>query len=335
MSTSNKIIITISAIVAICVSAFIIYRQIEISERHKAIETEAVKQKELADNIIRNLNEYATKKDMERFANENGVALSDIKKDLEKLHAEIKSVSVINVYSQGYKKDDQPSTNTGPANPNPQTPTVDCNGEKVPCPNADPYGYMRARKDFNLIEPFNNVQIPIGSVGFSAWKPDPWYANILPRQYRVTSVVGTDENQRQYFYNKFSIIVDGKSYDIHIDEAVTKQEYPTASFHYWNPRLFFGADAGFNLTQSKGEFTPSINFGFLSYGMYKTQPDFSFVELGLGYGSVSNRPMFVITPLTYNVAKHIPLLNNMYLGPSLNLGFNGDFAVMGGLRVAL
>jgi len=335
MSLSTKILIAIGAIIALCAASLIIYKQYEISDRQQAIETEIVKQKELSDNITRSLNEFATKQDMAKFATDNKIDLDIIQKDMDKLHAEIKSINVITVISGGTKKDGVPSTGVGPANPNPQTPTADCNGETIPCPNADPNGYLTARRDLTLSEQFGSSAVPIGTVGFSAWKKEPWFVNVLPRQYKVATVTGIDENQREYVYNRFSIIIDGKSYDLRIDKAETKQEYPSASFQFWNPRLFMGIDGGVNITVLRGEFAPSFDVGIMSYGRYKNQPDFSFLQLGIGYGTVSGKLQGVVTPFAYNVGKHLPLMNNMYLGPSLYLGTNGDISIMGGLRTAL
>ena len=335
MTLSTKIIIAVTAIVAICLASFIIYKQIEISNQQTAIETQVVKQKELVDGITRSMNEYASKNDIEKFIKDNGINLKAIQADMSTLHAEIKSVNVVTIISGGKQGDNLPTDHTGPANPNPQIPTVPCNGQNVPCPNADQFGYLKNRQDLPLTEPFGTLQVPIGEVGFSAWKPMPWMINIRPRTYKFSSVTGIDENQREYFYNKMTITVDGKDYDVKIDNATTKQIYPTATFSWWNPRLFLGIDGGYNLTATKGEFTPSANIGIMSYGMYKNQPDFSILEFGIGYGSISNKAQLVVTPATYNVGKHIPLMTNMYIGPSIHFGTNGDVSLMGGLRVGL
>jgi hypothetical protein len=335
MSLSTKILVIIGSVLLLCLTAFIVYQQIENSQRNLAIETQVVKQKELLDNITRSMNEFATKANIEEFAQENNISLQIIQNDLDKLHAEIKSINVVTINSNGYTGDNLPG-NTGVKNPNPpNTPTVDCNGKPLPCPNLDTYGYLLNRNNLQLSEKFDNTTVPIGSVGFSAWQQNPWNINILSRQYKLTTVVGMDENQRQYFYNKFTVNVDNKDYDVKIATATTKQEYPEAKFNFWNPRLFFGADFGMNTNKMTGEFTPSFNIGIMSYGQFKIQPDFSIIELGVGYGVVDRKPQIILTPVMYNVAKHLPLVNNMYFGPSFHLGTNGEFSIMGGLRVGL
>jgi len=172
-------------------------------------------------------------------------------------------------------------------------------------------------------------------VGFSAWQEKPWSIDIKAREYNVTSVVGTDENQRMYFENKFSLKVDGKEYDVPIKTATTKQIYPEAKFSWWNPQLFMAVDGGVGLSPVRGEFTPGVRVGIMSYGKYKTQPDFSVLQVGGGYGTVSQRPQLVVSPVMYNIGQHIPLMHNTYIGPSLGIGTDGNVSIMGGIAVGL
>ena len=195
-------------------------------------------------------------------------------------------------------------------------------------------------QDLALNENFTTVQVPIGKVGFSAWQKDPWEVNISPREYNVDTVVGVDENQRQTFYNKFSVKVDNKSYDIPIKTATTKQQYPSATFSFWNPRLLMGLDGGINVGGVKaipvsGEFTPSLSVGIMSYGQYKTTPDLSILEVGVGYGTVNKTPGIIITPIAYNFGKNLfsPFMNNTYIGPSVMIATDGSFTVGAGIRV--
>jgi len=325
MSLSTKILIAISAMVAICAAGFIIYKQIEISNRQMVIERSMVTQKQLEDNITRSMGQYASKEDIEKYIKENGLAIEAIKDDLKTLGAEIKLINRIIVISNGQQGNNIPSTNTGPNNPNPPDTS---------CKECDRFGYLSEQQNLRLDESFPNTKVPIGTVGFSAWQEKPWSIDIRPREYRVTNVVGTDDNQRHYVYNKFSVVVDGKPYDVKIDKAEMVEEYPEPSFHWWNPRLFVGTDSGVNLSNMNGELTPNINIGVMSYGMYKNQPDFSFLQVGVGYGAISRRAQLVVTPVVYNVGKHLPLMNNMYVGPSVHISSNAEFSVMGGFRTA-
>lgn len=333
--TLTKILIGIGAVLTIGILAMILYNQEKIKTQQLAIQSQIVAQQQLVDGIVRSQSQYATKADMDKFASDNNINLKAIKDNLDQLNAQVSAINIATAQSQGQTGNHLPSTTTGPDNPNPQTPTCK---DGTPCPNADPFGYMKTEQNLALNEDFGTIKVPFGSVGFSAWQKDPWNVNIAPREYQVDTVVGTDENQRQYFYNKFTVKTGDKTYDIPIKTATTKQEYPTAKWSWWNPRLLMGLDGGVNLTRKDGvagEFTPHIGVGIMSYGQYKTTPDFSILEVGVGYGAVNKTGELVITPVAYNIGKNwfSPLMNNTYIGPSVSVGTDGSFGVGAGLRV--
>ncbi len=329
MTLTNKILIFAFGIFVVIAGTFVIYKQIEISHRQDAIENQIIAQKELADNIMRSMSQYATKQDIEKFAKDQNVNLEAIKKDLDSMNASLIAINNVVVTSKGQIGNGKGSTGTTP------------NPEPVPPGTPDPYGYLANRQEFQLNEQFENVAVPFGKVGFSAWKDKPWDYNIPARQYNLTNVIGVDENQRHYVYNKFSVKVEDKSYDIKIAQSKTLEEYPMAKFSFWNPRIYMGMDAGMRFGTTplspgvRGEATPSINLGIMSYGRYKNQPDISILQLGVGYGIDAQKVNVSLTPIMYNVGKHIPLMNNLYIGPSVHVNTGGDVAVMGGLRVGL
>lgn len=333
MPLSNKILIALIVILSFGLLSFIIFNQIENNKRQLAIESQVVQQKELSDKILRSQSEYTSKKDLESFIKQNGISLKVVEEDLKKLRADVNAVNIVLVGSLGQKGSNIPSSGTGPANPNPEPPPKCKDGTL--CPNPDLYGYLKARKDLSLSEKFPGIDVPIGSVGFSAWQLKPWSIDILPREYTISSVVGKDENQRSYFYNKVSVKVGDKSYDLPIKQAATKEVYPEAKWSWWNPRIFVGADAGAGFNPITAEFTPSINVGIFSYGVFKNQPDFSVLQVGAGVGVVNQKFQVVITPFVYNVGKHLPLMNNLYIGPSLHVGSDGNVGAMAGIRVGL
>jgi hypothetical protein len=335
MSLSTKILLAIGAVLTLGVLGFIIYTQQQLKSQQTAIQTSIVAQQQLVDGIVRSQSQYATAADLAKFASDNSINLKAIQDNLSSLGSQLSSINVISANSTGQTGNNIPSTGTGPANPNPPAPTVPCtNGV---CPNQDPYGYQQKQQDLALNEDFATVKVPIGTVGFSAWQPQPWNVAILPREYNVDTVVGVDENQRQTFYNKFTVVVDGKTYDVPIKTATTKQQYPTATFSWWNPRLLLGADGGINVTHLRGEFAPSINLGIMSYGQYKNNPDWSILEVGAGYDAVGKTPQLVVTPGAYNLGKNLlsPLITNAYVGPAVTVGTDGSVGVGLGLRVGL
>jgi hypothetical protein len=322
MSLSTKILLIIGSILTLGLLSFIAYKQVEISTRQQAIEAQVISQKQLVDGIVRSQSSWATKDDVDKFIKDNGVNLKAIQEDLDKLHAEITAATTIVVDSKGQHTGNLPSTNTGTSNPNPSN---------VP----DPYGYLAKQQNLAISEDFGTVKVPIGSIGFSAWQAAPWNIDIKAREYHVSSVIGTDENQKVSVYNKFAVKVDGKAYDVPIKTATTEQVYPTAKFSFFNPRLFLATSGGVGVRTVQGEFTPSLNVGIMSYGKYKTQPDFSVLQVGVGFGVVSRKPQVLISPGAYNVGQHIPLMHNLYIGPTVGIGTDGNVFVMGSLAVAL
>lgn len=325
--TLTKILVSIGAVLLIGVLGLILYNQEKIKTQQLAIQSQIVAQQQLVDGIVRSQSQYASKQDIEAFAKSNDINLKAIQDNLSQLNAQVTSINVAIATSQG-----QHGTNIH------TTPGPIVNPDPVDPKNPDPYGYMKRQQTLALNEDFGTVKVPIGSVGFSAWQKDPWNYDIAPREYHLDTVVGTDENQRQYFYNKFTVKTGDKSYDIPIKTATTKQEYPSPKFSFWNPRLLMGLDGGANLTRKEGiagEFTPHVSVGIMSYGQYKTTPDFSILEVGVGYGAVNKTGQLVITPVAYNIGKNwfSPLMNNTYVAPSVSVGTDGSFGVGAGLRV--
>lgn len=324
MTLSTKILIWAGTITLISALSFIIYKQIENSKRQDAIEQNIVSQKQLIDGIARSQASWATREDVESLIKSNGINLKAIQSDLDKLNANVSTINIAVATSQGQHGTNVPTTSGPTVNPNPVDPK-----------NPDPYGYSRQQQTLNLSERFGSVELPIGSIGFSAWQKEPWNYDIKAREYHLNTVVGTDENQRQYYYNKFVVKIDGKDYTVPINSAVTEQVYPESKWSWWNPRLFLGVDSGFNINQMQGEFTPNVSISLMSYGRYKTQPDFSILGIGVGYGIIDKKVQLNFTPVTYNVGQHIPLMNNTYIGPSIHIGLDGDVSFMAGVKVGL
>lgn len=328
----NPIIIVIS-IVVLGIVGFLIFKIHKQSEMISDINTKMMVQKELADNIIRSQDEFAKTKDIENFAKQNNINIDTIKDDLNKLNANVKSINVVSVKSIGNNIKDIKSTNIGEKNPNQISEILECIDNK--CINPDKYGYLNSEQKLTLEEPFSNNKVPLGNISFSAWKNAPWGIDLYPREYMVTTIVGEDENQRQYHYNKFSVKVNNKIYDIKIDSSKTLNEYPEAKFHLFNPRLYLGIDGGLNLKKINPQFGPNIGINFMSYGRYIVQPDFTILGIGVGYDINNKNPLLLINPFSYNIGNDLPLINNTYLGPSLTLTKDGDFGVVLNLTVGL
>ncbi len=325
MSLSTKILVFIFGLVILCLGGFLIYKQIETANKIADIQNSIVAQKQLLDNITRAQSQYATKDDIDAFAQQHDVDLNVIKQDLATLNAEISAISNISITSTGQVNSNVPSTSTSPG-----TNTNAATGN-------DPYGYMKNTQNLQLTEKFSNTEIPIGEVSFSAWRDKPWDLKISERKYSITSVLGVDSQNKHTMYSKFSIQVDGKNYDAKIDSSQFLEQYPQSTFKWFNPRLFLGMDGNVNVSHLpiKGDFVPNLSIGIMSYGKFDNQPDLSILQVGAGYGVVSKELQISISPIQYNLGSNIPLMHNFYIGPTIQLGTSGDIGIGAGVRVGM
>ena len=94
-----------------------------------------------------------------------------------------------------------------------------------------------------------------------------------------------DENSRHYVYNKFIIKVDDKDYEIKIDTAELKEQYPENKFRF-NPRLYAAYD------NALPAHNVGVSVALFSYGKFKSNPDWIFVSPGLSYDATNHRRQF-------------------------------------------
>lgn len=307
--------------------AFIIYHQHQQIVAQQALKQQVVDMKQMQNGIVRAQASYTTKDDLKQFAKDNGLNLDEIQKDLKTLHAELKGINLSVANTPGYSGTNISSTSTTPR-------PVTSGNSNIPAA-ANPYGYLSNTQKLSLNEPMSDgTTIPFGQVGFSAWKKAPWDLTIKPRQYKALTVLSEDSSGRHFVHNKLVISVDGKDHVLPISSSEFKEQYPLPSFRF-DPHLALGLDAGASFKPLHGEFTPNVQLSFFSYGRTKVNPDWLFLGLGAGYETQSKNVAVMITPLEYNVGKVLPLVNNLYVGPSVSIDPAGNFSVMGGLRVGL
>ena len=332
----EKILAGLLVVVLICFGGFVFVKDRQMATMQTDISNSLVAQKALADNIMRASSQYSTKADLDAFAQQQNVNLAAIQKDLATLNAQVSGINVITVNSQAQNQTNVPSTTTKP-NPSPPTQTVNCNGTQIPCPSDDPNGYTKNIQTLALNEDFARVKIPVGTVSFDASQPKPWSENIYGRTYDVVNVLGTDTNGKQYVYNKFSITSNGTTTAVPISTSKLEQQVPTASFSWWNPRLMLSMNGAVDLSVAplKGEATPSLGLQVMSYGSTKQSPSISVLGVGVGYEIVAQRPAVVLNPISFNIGKVLPsgLIDNTYIGPSVQVDTKGNVSVGAGLSV--
>jgi hypothetical protein len=336
--TLTKVLVYTGLIALAIAIGVILWQQHQVTVQQEAIQTQMVGMQQLQDNIVRSSSQWATKDDLAAFAKQNSLDLSTIQSDMEKLGAQLTAINEATVNSTGQIATNVPSSSSTPAPPNSQPPpqTVTCNGQQLPCP--DPFGFLHNTQTLQLNEQFSDgTTIPFGSVGFSAWQEKPWQYTIQPREYDVTTTVGVDDQERETIYNKFSIKVANKSYDVKITNSKTLQQYPQASFSFWNPRLFMTAGGGLGVSSLPltGSFNAGGTLGIMSYGQSKPNPSWSFLQLGASYQTDTHNVSLIVNPANYNIGALLPkgLVNNTYVGPSVQIDPSGN--VMLGANISV
>lgn len=324
MPLSTKILLVILVICMSIMGGFIIYLEYQHKSQLKELQTAITTQKQLQDDIVRSMSTYATKDDLTEFAKSNNINLKAIQDDLDKLNASLNAINVSVVNSSGQTASNIPSTSTSPTT----DPTTNN-------PNSDPYGYFKNTQTLHLDEDFTDTKVPIGDVSFSASKKAPWSVNIQPRQYNLVTVIGKDEDEKVYTYNQFSIKEGDKEYPVKITNSQTKEELPSAKFSFWNPRLYLGIEGGININKLQGESAPTLGIGIISFGQSKKNPDLSVLQIGAGYEMVGKNAQFTLTPISYNIGSKIPMMNNLFVGPTASVDTQGNFSVGLGIRVGL
>jgi hypothetical protein len=267
-----------------------------------------------------------------------------IKKDLNKLDSDLQGVQRLVVTSQGFKGTDiGSSTTTKGVNEDGsdvKPPAVECkDGSTVTCP--DEFGHLTQRQVIKLQEPFGNKSVPVGDVGFSSWKPKPWDVNLYPRKYQVTNIVSVNNDGKTNMHSQITISSNGEDIVVPIEKASYIEKYPNAKFGF-NPRLYFGVGAGFvpyNIASVQpdivGEVVPGANVFLFSYGKTNMDINWAILGLGLGYATQNQSLGFLLSPVYYNVGKPIPLMENLFLGPTVSLDTSGNLGVLLGLSVGL
>lgn len=111
----------------------------------------------------------------------------------------------------------------------------------------------------------------------------------------------------------------GKKFPIEIKYAGFKQGKPNpAKFHLWAPRFSLNVDAavGSDVEDPAGA---GVSFSVMGYGTSTNDLSWRFIDFGFGFNNHQTWSKF--TPAAYNLGKHIPIIENTFLGPFVGYDF--------------
>lgn len=284
-----------------------------------------VKMKDLGDGITRSQSQFVSKDDLDKFTK---LDLNKIQSDLDKLHAALQGVQVVVAHTPGSDQHNLPSSSVIPNgnNNNNNTGPVFC---------SDPYKYLTNAQVLNINEPIDqNTSAPFGSVVFSAFEDKPWSLYVSPRDYTVSSVLGQDPTGKHYLYNQVKITVDNKDYTLPIKTSKYEEVMPEPAFHL-SPRVYLSVDAGTHFKPGQAELIPSVGVSIFSHGRTTVDPDWSIANIGVGYAVEAKKPVLTFAPVSYNIGHHLPLINNLHVGPAISIDSGGSLIGTIGVRVGL
>jgi len=336
-STTKKYLVFISVILLLI--GVIVFLQNKINKLKYTI-VDQKSQKTLDDGVVKSGNTKVEPGAIVDAGKNAGIPIDGIKTDADANGEKVTGINTTNSNSSGDKKVNLSSSRTEPRkdiHPTiieepPHSAPIDCS-KLVKCPdNPDKYGYFINKQILNIHEPFNNLNLPFGDMGFSAWQEKPWSYTIFPRNYESTIVITENEYGKKSAYARFSVKVNEKSYDIPISKSqLIYSDLPST----WNlnPRIMAGMSVGVGIPLSF-VWGPSLGVTIGSYGRYISSPDWFFGIISVGY-EINQRNIFLsVDPVLYKISNHIPFTNNLYIGPTLGIDMSGNFIGSASLKLA-
>lgn len=259
-----------------------------------------LKQKQI-DDITRSSTSNITRDELKDLLANNKVDLSKIEKDLKDLGGKVEAINNIQVVSVYQNKTNVPTESV-----------VSKPEEKV---EVKPEELKQETQYISIGEQFANQNLPFGKVGFSFWRKDPWEYEVYKRNYKITNIISKDKDNNTVVYNKFSVNVKDKDYDILIDKADAYQVLPENKFHLY-PKIFLSVGSGYSFDKSLT--TAVYLYGnFIQYGKYRNNPTFSLLNMGIGTNFEGYK--ISIVPVFANLQTISKFLQNSYIGIGLGM----------------
>lgn len=159
---------------------------------------------------------------------------------------------------------------------------------------------------------------------------EQWKTGTYPQTYEL-NVVETENKDgtfnkyaELYFYNDQMEEVRGERFKLNVDNIEwAKVERKEKFFDWWNPRLSLTGSVATN------GIYPSLSLSAMSYGKTTVDMDWQFLTVGLGSDGESLFGHF--EPVSWNIGKPLPLVDNLFVGPAVSYDFN-EAEVGGGIN---
>jgi hypothetical protein len=165
-----------------------------------------------------------------------------------------------------------------------------------------------------------------------------WKTGSYPLEYYTTVVESENKDgsfsraAEAHIENNATKESKGKEYPIKItDFKWEKFERKEKSFSWWNPRIGLGA------TATNNDLAPKLDLSVASYG--KTTVDMDWRFLTFGVGAVQSGPnnswktIGSFEPFSWNIGKSLPLIENLFIAPTVTYDSESDVSYGAGISI--
>lgn len=159
-----------------------------------------------------------------------------------------------------------------------------------------------------------------------------WHSTLtytLTQQFKLELIQTKKDNGVLDFYVKLYEIDENKNpirpLKIEDFKLISKTDY-SYGFDWWNPQLKLGLHQPF-FSQRGWIPLPYLGVSFMSYTFPgKEQYELNFAQLNVAVGG-DNYILFGLVPVSYNIGKHIPLLEDLWIGPEIGTDVKGNISI--------
>jgi hypothetical protein len=165
-----------------------------------------------------------------------------------------------------------------------------------------------------------------------------WKTGTYPIEYHTTVIESENKDgsfsraAEAHIENNATEETKGKEYPIAItDFKWEKFERKEKSLSWWNPRL------GLGLTATNNDIAPKLDFSIASYGKTTVDMDWRFLTFGIGAAQTGDgnswKTIGSFEPFSWNIGKSLPLIENMFVAPTITYDTNSEVSFGLGISI--
>ena len=145
-----------------------------------------------------------------------------------------------------------------------------------------------------------------------------WTTGTYPVKLHTNIAIGKNKDRSDAYVEAYmtSDVFNadkGKKFPIDIESVSWVQTHLKDKKFIYNPKLSLGVALS-------GDIFTTLGISFFSYGRDVDDMDWKFLNIGGGFSS--NNGLIFVSPVEYNLGKHIPYINNLFISPFMGADKN-------------